>query len=115
VSHICVGLALWCVWLAEGFAKHALELFPMLIFSMAECVWFDVLFYTQRLDWLMATWCFILFFVLVSQILLAYHGVGIATLFLIPHVITCAVIIVYIQAFMKLFPDMVWYSYGQAT
>lgn len=111
VTHLCSGLSLWFLWLAQGFDKHAVELAPMLIFAIIEGLWCDVLFYTMRVDWVLAVWCTILFFIVVCQIACIYNRVAISALFLMPHVGTSVTVIIYSYAFLQLFPTGTWFAY----
>ena len=111
VTHLCSGFALWFLWIAQGFDKHALELAPMLIFAILEGLWCDILFYTHRIDWVFAAWCTILFFIFLCQVACIYKGVSISALFLLPHVAAAVTVIVYCWYFLQIFPTGVWYKY----
>ena len=83
---------------------------------MIECTWCDILFYTYRLDWVMAAWGCILFLVVLTMIFLVYNNCGIASVFLLPHIACCITILLYVDAFMDLFGGNKWYSYeGQGA
>jgi len=111
VVHICTGFSLWFLWIAQGFDKHALELAPMLIFGIIEGLWCDILFYTRRIDWVLAAWYVILLFIILCQIASVYKKCSITGLFLLPHVAAAITVIVYCHAFLTVFPTGKWHAY----
>ena len=102
VVHVALGLSLWFIFLAEGFSKHQLELAPIALALLAECVWMDVAFYVGRLDWVLAIFCVILAATVLAMVLLGYYEVSIAALMLVPYLCAAVAMIFYTVAFLNL-------------
>lgn len=102
VIHICTAFALWFIYLSEGFSKHQLELAPLCLSMLLECVWMDVAFYIGRLDWTLALWCAIFALTFLAQIFLIKKDVVIGMVFLLPQLIGALVVMLYTIEFIKL-------------
>lgn len=102
VVHICTALTWWFVWLARGFENHLKIMAGLSLLLFLECIWLDVVFYTQRLDTTLAIWIAATAIILITQILMIVDKIEIGAIFLIPHLACSAAIIVYIIAFLIL-------------
>jgi hypothetical protein len=100
--HISSAFGMWFIYLSEGFSKHQLELVPFALTLLCECVWMDVAFYIGRLDWTLMLWCAIALLTVITQTLLIWKDVNIATAFLLPQLGGSIAIIVYTIEFMKI-------------
>ena len=102
VVHVSTAIALWFVYLSEGFAKHQLEIAPICLALLAECVWMDVAFYVGRLDYLLAIFCLIFASIAVAIVLLCKFEVVMSAVMLGPHVAGALAMIIYCVAFLQL-------------
>ena len=103
VVHLSSAFGLWMTWLAGGFEKHFLELIPLGVAFVLECLWFDLVFYTQRLDWTLLDWALILVADITLIGLLIANQLAIAAVFFLPHCVVCIPLIVYIAAYINMY------------
>lgn len=102
IMHLCSGFALWFIYLTEGFSKHQLCCFLFAVFVVLDCLWMDVFFGAQRLDWTTALWCVMLLATVVLQVALIRDKIYIAALFMLPQVAVSIAVLVYLFGFIKI-------------
>lgn len=102
IVHICSALALWFVYLSEGWSKHQLVLLPFAVTILLDAMWVDILWYTARFDYSLGLWGSYCFLTIVTMLLMLRDEIGIGALFLTPQFILSVMIIVYLVEFTKL-------------
>lgn len=102
IVHICSGMALWFIYLTEGWAKHQLVLFCFAITILLDVLWVDVMFYTMRFDYNLGLWIAYLTMTVATIAAMLYDQIHIGALFLLPQMVLAVMIIVYTAEFMKL-------------
>jgi len=106
IMHICTAMALWFVYLTEGWQKHQHVLLPFAITILLDAMWIDVMWSTYRFDYNLALWATYVAMTLVTMALMVRDEITIGALFLLPQFAVSIVIIVYTSEFMKMYGVM---------